>query len=64
MARHIPDPDTLEYLGQLKGMNWPDVEIINPEEFKKYTPGSVLPSIMPFCERHHRRLVDAELQNK
>jgi len=62
-ARHIPDPPTLDYLGKLYGVFINDIENIIPEEFKKkYTTGSALPSIVPYCQQYHKELCEAELQ--
>ena len=52
IARHIPDGETFNYLGQLYGFDWKDIDTITNEEFKKqFSTGSTLPSIVPHCLR-------------
>jgi hypothetical protein len=64
-ARHIPDGETLNYFAQLKGTDRPDIEVVKPEEFKKeFIVGSALPSILPHCEKYHKKLCEEELRKK
>ncbi|MEN6624477.1 MAG: hypothetical protein ABFD50_23385 [Smithella sp.] len=56
IARHIPDPETFDYLGQLYGFHWKDVEVFTQEEFKKmFSSGSTLPSIIPHCQAFNEK---------
>ncbi|PKN88367.1 MAG: hypothetical protein CVU51_04155 [Deltaproteobacteria bacterium HGW-Deltaproteobacteria-1] len=50
IVRHIPDPVTFNYLGQLHGFDWGSSKEIAPDDFKKFSIGSALPSILPYCQ--------------
>lgn len=51
IARHIPDPPTFEYLGQLYTFDWGTSEGITPDDFNaQFSLDSALPSIMPYCQ--------------
>jgi hypothetical protein len=49
IAKHIPDSETFNYLGQIYGFAWKDIDIITNDEFKKFSTGSALHSIVPHC---------------
>jgi len=57
IARHIPDPETFEYLGQLYMFDWDDSERVTHEYFKKnFLKESPLPSILPHCRAYHEKM--------
>lgn len=61
-ARHIPDPKTLDYLGRIHGLSWGDIQEITPDEFRKrFTRGSMLPSIHPYCEAFYEEKIKQNL---
>jgi len=62
--RHIPDPETLDYLGKLFGFDWKDSEEISDYKFKKFSSGSTLPSIRPHCIAFYQRIKLQEEQNQ
>jgi hypothetical protein len=43
--KHIPDPETFNYLGQVFGFSWKDSDEISDNEFKRLSSGSTLPSV-------------------
>lgn len=50
IARHIPDEETFNYLGEIYGFHWGKIEVISHDEFtKQFSTESVLPSIIPHC---------------
>ena len=56
VARHIPDAETFDYLGELYGFHWGNVETIAHEDFnRQFSTDSKLPSILPHCQSFHER---------
>ncbi len=56
IARHIPEPTTFSYLGQIYGFDKKDVEVITYDEFREqFSSGSTLPSIIPYCQEFHNQ---------
>lgn len=60
IARHIPDGETFEYLGEMYGFHWGKIEVISHDEFtRQFSTDSTLPSIIPhcqaFCEKHKKQ---------
>ena len=56
IARHIPDEFTFNYLGQLYGFAWKDIDMVTNDEIKKqYSSGSTLPSVLPYCQQFHEQ---------
>lgn len=56
IARHIPDPETFNYLGQLYGFDWKDVDQVSNDELKnQFSTGSVLPSVVPHFQRYYEQ---------
>ena len=47
IARHIPNMNTFNYLGELYGFHEKDIEIITDDEFKKFSRESTLPDVIP-----------------
>jgi hypothetical protein len=60
IVRHIPDPATFDYLGQLHGFDWGSSKGIEPDNFRKFSMGSALPSILPYCQA----ILEQELKNE
>jgi hypothetical protein len=61
IARHIPDPETFNYLGQTYGFDWKDIDTITNDEFKnQFSTGSTLPSIVPHCLEFYERKRQSE----
>lgn len=60
-AKHIPDPETFNYLGQTYGFDWKDIDTITNDEFKKkFSAGSPLHSIIPHCLKFYERKRESE----
>ena len=65
VARHIPDPETFNYLGQIYGFDWKDIESITNNEFsKQFSTSSILPSIKPHCEAFHKQIMEQNVNNE
>jgi hypothetical protein len=63
--RHIPDRETFNYLGQFLGFRWSDIETMTPVEFgKQFSAGSMLPSILPHCEKYCDKFVKKPCDGK
>lgn len=61
IARHIPDPETFNYLGQIYGFDWKDIDTITNDEFKnQFSTGSTLPNIVPHCLEFYERRRQSE----
>ena len=61
IARHIPDSETFNYLGQIYGFDWKDIDMITNDEFKKqFSTGSTFPSIVPHCLRFYEQKQKSE----
>lgn len=62
--RHIPDQETFDYLGEYLGFNRNDIVTKEADAIKRmYSPGSKIPSILPYCERYHKKKVEEEKQS-
>lgn len=56
IARHIPDPETFNYLGQIYGFDWKDIDMITNDEFKnQFSTGSTLHSIVSHLESYKQK---------
>lgn len=62
IVRHIPDPATFDYLGQLHGFDWGSSEGIAPDDFKTFSIGSALPSILPYCQAILKKEIKEEVK--
>lgn len=61
IARHIPDERTFNYLGQIYGFDWKDIDKITDDEFKnQFSTGSTLPSIVPHCVEFYEQKQQSE----
>lgn len=58
VARHIPDAETFEYLGEIYGFHWGNIEMIPHDEFKRqFSTESTLPSILPHCQKFYEQKI-------
>jgi hypothetical protein len=58
VARHIPDMETFEYLGQLYGFHQRDIEEIPYNDFtKQFSTESTLPSILPHFQKIYEQKI-------
>jgi len=66
VARHIPDVETFNYLGQIYGFDWKDVQEITYDKFiKQFSTGSTMPSIKPHCQEFHKqRMIEQNAQKE
>lgn len=60
--KHIPDPETFDYLGQVFGFDWKDSEEISDDKFKEFSSGSTLPSITSYCIAFYQKIKTQEAQ--
>jgi hypothetical protein len=62
--KHIPDPETFNYLGQVLGFDWKDSEEITDDKFRKLSSGSTLPSVRQYFQAYYQQKVREDaLQN-
>lgn len=56
VAKHIPDKETFEYLGQIYGFHWGKIEVLPDDVFtKQFFVDSALPSIHPHCQAFYEQ---------
>ena len=51
VCRHIPDPETLEYLGELYDFRPVDIRNVGDDEMKTFSDGCQLPSILQYYNK-------------
>jgi hypothetical protein len=65
VARHIPDAETFDYLGEIYGFHWGTIETVSHDSFiKRFSVGSMLPSIRPHCKAFCDAQREQSLQNE
>jgi uncharacterized membrane protein len=62
IVRHIPDEETFNYLGQLHGFDWGSSEGFAPDDFKQFSIGDALPSILPYCQAFLKREIKTKVE--